>query len=73
MAADLRDEGVTTSYASDAGDQISVWVPSQAHSTHLTVHYTGAVNRAASAIGRPGVRIRYVVAGLGDEDSDEED
>lgn len=60
-----------TAYASDSGDQITVWVPSESIRRHITAHYQESINRALAALGRPGTHIRFLVAGFGDEDEDE--
>jgi chromosomal replication initiation ATPase DnaA len=60
-----------TSYASDAGDLISVWVPTETVRRHLLTHYLPTIERAVVSL-RPHTSIRFVVAGIS-EDEDEED
>jgi chromosomal replication initiation ATPase DnaA len=59
-----------TAYASDSGDQITVWVPTETDRRHLTKSYEDAVYRAIEALGRSGTHVRFVVSGVGDEDDD---
>ena len=59
-----------TAYASDSGDQITVWVPSEAIRRHIVAHYEDSINRALAALGRVGAHVRLVVAGFGDEDDE---
>jgi chromosomal replication initiation ATPase DnaA len=70
-AEDFRRWFSVTEYATDSGDQLSIWVPSHAHRSHLMVHYHDAILRAAAAVGRGDVlQVRYLVAG---DEEDEED
>jgi chromosomal replication initiation ATPase DnaA len=63
-----------TSYASDSGDLITVWVPSESIRRHIMAHYLDSIFRALDAMGRPDANVRLVVAGFGDdEESDEDD
>ena len=68
---DFRRWFAPTSYASDAGLQITVWVPTEAIRQHLMTHFQSHIGRAFSRIGRTGTQVRFVVAGIG-EDEDEE-
>ncbi len=61
-----------TSYASDSGDQITVWVPSEAIRRHLETHFGDQIRRALAGLGRAGTHVRFAVAGFGDEEEDEE-
>lgn len=65
---DFRRWFGSTAYASDAGDQITVWVASEAIKRHLMSHYQDEIDAALEAIGRKGTHIRFIVAGFGDED-----
>ena len=58
----------TTSYASDSGDQITVWVPTEAARRHIAANYHLHIDRALEAIDRADTRIRFVVTGFDDED-----
>jgi len=59
-----------TAYASDSGDQITVWVPSESLRRHIQIHFSGPIDRALTAIGRADAQVRFLVAGM---DEDEED
>jgi chromosomal replication initiation ATPase DnaA len=69
---DFRRWFGATAYASDAGDQITVWVPSEAIRRHIVNHYTETVQRSVRAMGRANTTIRFVVGGT-DEDEDADD
>ncbi len=58
-----------TTYASDAGDLITVWVPTESTRRHLMTHYLPAIERTLTSL-RPHTSIRFVVAGVA-EDEDE--
>ena len=61
-----------TTYASDSGDQVTVWVPSESIRRHIGVHYQDRLHRVLVALSRGDTDIRFVVAGYGDEDEDDE-
>jgi chromosomal replication initiation ATPase DnaA len=65
---DFRRWFGATSYASDAGDQLTVWVPSEGVRRHLEQHYQRNIDRASAAIGRPDTTVRFVVAGMEEEE-----
>jgi len=67
---DFRRWFGATAYASDSGDQITVWVPSESLRRHIQLHFRGLIDRALDAIGRSGTQVRFLVAGM---DEDEED
>ena len=67
---DFRRWFGSTAYASDSGDQITVWVASEAIRRHIVNHYSEAVQRATVAIGRTNTTVRFVVGGT-DEDEDD--
>jgi len=69
---DFRRWFGATAYASDSGDQISVWVPSEAIRRHLTNHYGAAIDQALAAVNRRGTHVRFIVAGMSDDEEDEE-
>jgi len=72
-AEDFRRWFGATSYASDSGDQITIWVPTEAVRRHLATHFDDAIRGALERIGRGGTYVRFVVTGLAeDEDEDEE-
>jgi chromosomal replication initiation ATPase DnaA len=59
-----------TSYASDSGDLISVWVPTEATRRYLSTHYATQIERLLRSM-RPHSEIRFVVTGTSDEEDDE--
>jgi len=61
----------STAYASDSGDQITVWVASEAIRRHLS-HYDREITAALGAVGRHDTHVRFLVAGFGDEDEDDD-
>jgi chromosomal replication initiation ATPase DnaA len=69
---DFRRWFGSTAYASDSGDQLTVWVPSEAIRRHITLHYENAIDRELAAAGRGYTQLRMVVSGDGDEDEEEE-
>jgi len=69
---DFRRWFGATAYASDSGDQITVWVPSEAIRRHIDSHYEDAIRRALQALGRTNTHVRMVVSGMDEDDEDEE-
>jgi chromosomal replication initiation ATPase DnaA len=61
-----------TSYASDSGHQLTVWVPTESIRRHIATHYETAIARELAACGRAHTHLRLVVSGMGEEDEDEE-
>jgi chromosomal replication initiation ATPase DnaA len=59
-----------TAYASDTGDQINVWVPSEAIRRHLVAHYEDHVREVLCALDRPDTQIRFLVGGTDDDEDD---
>jgi len=57
-----------TGYASDSGDQITVWVPSETARRYIAVHFQDYLDRALAVLDRPDTHIRFVVAGYGDDE-----
>jgi chromosomal replication initiation ATPase DnaA len=70
---DFRRWFATCSYASDSGDQIAVWIASEADRRHIMTHYLDLIEEALSALGRPDTQIRFLVAGYGDDEEEEDD
>ena len=71
-AEDFRRFFADTAYASDSGDQISVWVHSESVRRHIALHYQRHLDRALDALGRTDTDIRFVVAGYTDDEDGEE-
>jgi len=69
---DFRRWFSETAYASDSGDQLTVWVPSEAIRRHIVNHYEYSIQRELDAAGRGFTSLRLVVSGTGDEDDDDE-
>jgi len=67
---DFRRWFGATAYASDSGDQITVWVPTESIRRHISGHYDNAIEQALAALGRTDTQVRLVVSG--DDDEDEE-
>jgi chromosomal replication initiation ATPase DnaA len=63
----------TTAYASDSGDQITVWVASESIRRHIMAHYHERIHRALMALGRHYTDVRLIVAGFGDDDEEGEE
>ena len=69
---DFRRWFGATAYASDSGDQITVWVPSEAIRRHLDKQYRDAIDQAVAALGRSNTTVRLVVSGFEDDELTEE-
>jgi len=67
---DFRRAFSETTYASDSGDQITVWVPTEAMRRHLTSRYGDAISSALTQMNRHGTHVRFVVTGVEEEDED---
>ncbi len=61
-----------SAYASDSGDQITVWVPAAADGRYISQHYNDRLQRALRSLGRTDTLFRFVAIGYAD-DEDEED
>jgi len=57
-----------TAYASDSGDQITVWVPTEAVRRHIIHQYLDRIDRLLEAMGRSGTNVRLVVGGTDDDE-----
>ena len=69
---DFRRWFGATAYASDSGDQLTIWVPSEAIRRHISVHYENALDRELKALGRSDANLRFVVSGDDEEEEDDE-
>lgn len=67
---DFRRWFGATAYASDSGDQITVWVPTESIRRHISAHYDNAIDRALAALGRNDTHVRLVVSGVDEEDEE---
>jgi len=67
---DFRRSFSETAYASDSGDQITVWVPTEAIRRHLTARYGDDIADALAQLNRGGTHVRFVVTGVEEEDED---
>ena len=63
----------STAYASDSGDQITVWVPTESDRRHLVRTFSDSIEHALDSLGRSDAQIRFVVSGFGDDDEDGEE
>ena len=70
-AEDFRRWFGDTAYASDSGDQITVWVPTESIRRHISLHYEDAIDRALTALDRPNTHVRLVVGGTEEDDEEE--
>jgi chromosomal replication initiation ATPase DnaA len=61
----------TSSYASDSGDQITVWIPSAADGRHVLQNYNDRIQRALLSLGRTDTALRFVATGYADDEEDE--
>jgi chromosomal replication initiation ATPase DnaA len=60
-----------TAYASDSGDQITIWVPTESIRRHIAAHYLEDLDRALASLNRGHTQIRFVVTGVDDEELDD--
>ena len=70
-AEDFRHWLGATAYASDSGDQITVWVPSESIRRHIDSHYRESIGRALASLERADTHVRFIVTGFGDEEEDD--
>lgn len=64
---------LNSSYASDSGDQITVWVPSAAEGRHISQNYTDRLHRELARLGRADTQIRFVATGYSDDEDDDKE
>lgn len=62
---------LSSSYASDAGDIVSVWVPSVTDGRQIEQHYGDRLQRELVALGRPHTSIRFIATGYSDDEDDD--
>jgi chromosomal replication initiation ATPase DnaA len=63
----------SSSYASDSGDVITVWVPSAADGRQISQNYLDRLRRELTRLGRSDTLIRFVATGYSDDEDDDED
>jgi chromosomal replication initiation ATPase DnaA len=61
----------TSSYASDSGDQITVWVPTAVEGRQIEQYYLDRLHRILAALGRTNTTVRFVATGYTDDEEDE--
>jgi chromosomal replication initiation ATPase DnaA len=61
-----------SSYASDSGDVITVWVASTTDGRQIQQNYTDRLQRALTAIGREDTTVRFLATGYTGEEEDDE-
>lgn len=71
-ATDFRRWFGATAYASDSGDQVTVWVPTESIKRHIVSHFDDRIGAALSALGRPDTHVRFVVTGVGEDEDEQE-
>jgi chromosomal replication initiation ATPase DnaA len=69
---DFRRWFGVTAYASDSGDQITVWVPTEAIRRHLIQHFEDELRRALRSLDRANTHIRFVVGGTDEDEGDDD-
>jgi hypothetical protein len=69
---DYRRWFVPSTYASDSGDIISVWIPSVADGRQIEQAYGDRLRRELVALGRPHTDIRFIATGFSDDEDEEE-
>jgi chromosomal replication initiation ATPase DnaA len=67
---DFRRWFGATAYASDHGNQVTVWVPTEAIRRHIMSHYDEELRSALGALGRTYTTMRFVVGGSGDDEEE---
>jgi chromosomal replication initiation ATPase DnaA len=65
---DFRRWFGATAYASDSGDQITVWVPTEAVRRHIVTHYLDRIESLLASMGRRHTHVRLVVGGMDEDD-----
>jgi chromosomal replication initiation ATPase DnaA len=62
----------SSTYASDSGDVITVWVPSAAEGRQISQNYIDRLRRELARLGRADTLIRFIATGYSDDEDDEE-
>jgi chromosomal replication initiation ATPase DnaA len=58
----------STSYASDSGDQISVWVLSEPARRHIVANYLDLIDDILATLDRTDTNVRFIVSGMDEDD-----
>ncbi len=61
---------LTSAQASDSGDQITIWIPSEADRRHISLHYLDAIRLELQRLGRGDVNVRFVATGYADDEDE---
>jgi chromosomal replication initiation ATPase DnaA len=69
---DFRRWFSDSTYASDSGDQISVWIPTDAQGRHIIQNYTDRIHRELARLGRGDTALRFITTGYAEDEDDEE-
>ncbi|MEQ1869507.1 MAG: hypothetical protein ABL961_05730 [Vicinamibacterales bacterium] len=64
---------LSSSYASDSGDQITVWISAAADGRHVQQNYTDRIQRALLSLGRTDTAVRFIATGYADDEDDDGD
>jgi chromosomal replication initiation ATPase DnaA len=77
MRADVPDEDFRrffsgTAYASDSGDQLTVWVPTEPVRRYIATHYELTIERVLESLGRSETQLRMIVSGTDEDEEDDE-
>jgi chromosomal replication initiation ATPase DnaA len=62
----------SSSYASDSGDQITVWVQTAADGRHILQSYDDRIRRVLLTLGRTDTAVRFIATGYSDDEDDDE-
>lgn len=62
----------TSSYASDSGDLITVWVATAVEGRQIEQYYLDRLHRILASFGRSNTTVRFVATGYGDDEDDDQ-
>ncbi len=63
----------SSSYASDSGDQITIWVPAASDGRHISQNYNDRIQQALVSLGRADTHLRFLATGYTDDEEDEDE
>ena len=72
-AEEFRRWFVNSSYASDSGDQITVWVPTAVEGRQIEQYYLDRLHKILASFGRTNTTVRFVATGYGEEEDEEDE